>query len=68
MKYKAYILCLLGCLCIMFIGVGYIVSYTDNASLELFDIESRLVIVALLIILPLAGFLLIKKGIKMLNS
>jgi hypothetical protein len=52
----------------MFIGVGYIVSYTDNASLELFDIESRLVIVALLIILPLAGFLLIKKGIKMLNS
>ena len=68
MKVKAYILFFLGILCFMFIGVGYIVSYTNQASMEIFNLESRILIIGLLLVLPVVGFLMIIKGLKLLNS
>jgi len=52
----------------MFIGVGYIVSYTNQASMEIFNLESRILIIGLLLVLPVVGFLMIIKGLKLLNS
>jgi uncharacterized membrane protein len=68
MKIKAYVLLILGCLCFMFIGLGYMVSYIDNSTFTFFNIESRLILVALLIVIPFLGYFMIKKGLKILSN
>jgi hypothetical protein len=66
-KTKAYVSFGIATLCILLSGLGYMVSYIDDAYVEWFNISNRMLIIAILIFLPVIAYFLIKKGLHWLR-